>query len=327
LLMVSAGWVGAQDIHFTLFNYAPLSLNPALTGAYEGSVRVGGIYRDQWSQALNGNQFTTPSFFIDAPIINGFGKNDWVGVGAMFYQDEAGSGELGKTAFLFSGAYHKGFDNKGKSVLTLGVQGGLAQRGFNNIEGLVFADALIGNTSTGETIPEDKTQFLDLSAGVLFRQIVNDNTMFNMGVGVKYLTTPEYNILTGGGSRDLPIRINGHAMLEAGIGDKWLLSPTVLYTSMGPASELAGQIWSGYRINPEKEITLRFGLGYRLGDAGEVLLGLDYGDLRAAVSYDINVSDLSEVSNFRGGFELAAYYVFKIYKDPAIPPVIFCPQL
>ena len=34
--------------HYTLFEYSPLTTNPAYTGAYEGSLRIGGIFRDQW---------------------------------------------------------------------------------------------------------------------------------------------------------------------------------------------------------------------------------------------------------------------------------------
>ena len=35
----------AQDIHFTQFTMSPLTLNPGLTGKFEGTVRIGGIYR------------------------------------------------------------------------------------------------------------------------------------------------------------------------------------------------------------------------------------------------------------------------------------------
>lgn len=41
----------------------------------------------------------------------------------------------------------------------------------------------------------------------------------------------------------------------------------------------------------------------------------------------MNVSSLSEVSNFQGGFEIAGYYILKIYKKPKISPAILCPQL
>ena len=37
----------AQDQHFTQFFASPLTLNPALTGTFDGKYRVAFIYRDQ----------------------------------------------------------------------------------------------------------------------------------------------------------------------------------------------------------------------------------------------------------------------------------------
>ena len=42
----------AQDRHFSQFYSSPLTLNPALTGAFDGKYRVGTNYRDQWRGLL-----------------------------------------------------------------------------------------------------------------------------------------------------------------------------------------------------------------------------------------------------------------------------------
>ena len=68
------------------------------------------------------------------------------------------------------------------------------------------------------------------------------------------------------------------------------------------------------------------GLGYRFGDAAQVLFGGDYKDLRVALSYDVNVSSLSTASDYQGGFELAAWYIIKIYRKPTIKTRILCPR-
>ncbi|HMR43883.1 MAG TPA: hypothetical protein PKC40_08615, partial [Saprospiraceae bacterium] len=65
----------------------------------------------------------------------------------------------------------------------------------------------------------------------------------------------------------------------------------------------------------------------RLGDAVEVLLGVDYKDLRVTAAYDVNISPLNEVSNYQGGFEIAAWYIVKIFKKPDVKPAILCPKL
>src|SRR5436190_24180956 len=40
----------AQDPNFSQFFVSPLTLNPALTGKFNGDVRVAGNYRDQWPE-------------------------------------------------------------------------------------------------------------------------------------------------------------------------------------------------------------------------------------------------------------------------------------
>lgn len=48
-LLCAAGSLHAQvDAHFTQYYAYPLWLNPAFTGAIDGSWRVSGNYRKQW---------------------------------------------------------------------------------------------------------------------------------------------------------------------------------------------------------------------------------------------------------------------------------------
>jgi hypothetical protein len=55
-------------------------------------------------------------------------------------------------------------------------------------------------------------------------------------------------------------------------------------------------------------------------------VGAQYKNLRVGLAYDINVSDLNQVSNYRGGFELAANYIIKIYKPAIVKPKVLCPR-
>ena len=60
--------------------------------------------------------------------------------------------------------------------------------------------------------------------------------------------------------------------------------------------------------------------------AAQVLAGLDYKDLRVALSYDINTSPLNTATNYQGAFEIAAWYIIKIFKDPEVKQAILCPK-
>ena len=49
---------------------------------------------------------------------------------------------------------------------------------------------------------------------------------------------------------------------------------------------------------------------YRLDDAIIPAFGLNYNNIRAVVSYDINTSDLVAASNNKGGFEFSIMYIW-----------------
>src|ERR1700735_3428039 len=57
----------AQDPGSSQFFASPLTLNPALTGKFDGVVRVAGNYRNQWP-AIN-NAFITSTISVVAPIL------------------------------------------------------------------------------------------------------------------------------------------------------------------------------------------------------------------------------------------------------------------
>src|SRR5258708_30944847 len=57
----------AQDPGFSQFFASPLTLNPALTGKFNGVVRVAGNYRNQWP-SIN-NPFFTPTISMNPPIL------------------------------------------------------------------------------------------------------------------------------------------------------------------------------------------------------------------------------------------------------------------
>lgn len=346
LIIGPLGTLHAQDIHYSLYNMSPLTLNPALTGAFEGTVRIGGIYRDQWASFLR-NQFVTPSFYADAPIIRGFGKRDWIGVGLVFVSDKAGTSALQNTSSQLSVAYHLALNKKGSTVLTIGLQGGSTQRSIDissgNVttgdrQGLLFPNEIDvslggGGLGAGENPDRDddvNKSFFDLNAGVMLRSAINNQAALELGVSVGHVTSPAYSLLGSAGAGDnnndvsRPSRITAHGRLDYGLTDKFSIAPTFLFQSTGGAREAALQGWGGYQLN--KDVKLNLGLGYRFGDAAQILLGADINDLKVAASYDLNVSSLNDVSNFQGGFEIAAYYIIKIYKKPNVKPTVLCPK-
>src|SRR5450432_1629070 len=91
LSLVACFAVCAQDPGFSQFFASPLTLNPALTGKFNGTLRVAGNYRDQWP-AIN-NAFVTSTISVDMPIAkNHLPDNDTWGIGLMGMTDRTANG-------------------------------------------------------------------------------------------------------------------------------------------------------------------------------------------------------------------------------------------
>lgn len=341
LSLISAVLIGsglwAQDIHFTQYYMSPMTLNPSMTGKFEGTARIGGIYRDQWSSVIKA--YRTPSAWVDAPIIRGFRKRDWIGVGFMLYQDKAGVAALSHGAAKLGATYHLALDRKGNAVLSIGGHYGGEQRKIDP-EKLRFGD---GYNSLGDYVSSlskddgriaGNANYSDIDLGINLSSRLNKEMDFNLGFSIFHLTKPNYSLVTSGGGTPtpssgfskLPRRAVAHGQFNVKLNDKFTLSPSFIFQTMNGNDEIMVQGMTGYLLNPEKDITLNLGLGYRLSDAVNVLAGMKYKDLRVGIAYDVNTSSLSNVSNYRGGFEIAANYIIKIYKPAVVKPKVLCPR-
>src|SRR5947209_19793357 len=104
LIIIAAFVSHAQDPNFSQFFAAPLTLNPALTGKFDGTLRVAGNYRNQWP-TIN-NAFTTYTASVDAGILKSkIPEFDQFGVGVLAFSDKAGNGILQNNAIALSTAY------------------------------------------------------------------------------------------------------------------------------------------------------------------------------------------------------------------------------
>lgn len=328
----------SQDLHNTLFYMNPLHMNPAFTGAYEGTFRIGGLYRDQARTAIGKSAYKTPTIYVDAPILM-IGKRHWIGVGFFGFQDKAGDGNLKLTGGQLSGAFHLSLDKKSKNMLTLGVQWGKIGRDLNrdklhlgdevleDLQGLPSPETQdpLGGSSTGGS--QSKKNFQDINIGFLFKSKVSKTSDFNFGASTRHITTPGSDYNFGSSNEDLNMRIVAHAQLNTALNKQWTLTPEVYFSNISPSKQFQAHAWLGYWLKPEDNIKLNGGLGYRVGDSAQLLLGLDYKDFKVQLGYDFTMSDLSQTNSRQGGFEIAAYYIGKIYKKPDVKPVILCPNL
>src|SRR5689334_16634825 len=161
----------AQDPNFSQFFASPLTLNPALTGKFDGVVRVAGNYRNQWP-TIN-NAYTTYTASIDAGILKGrVPEFDQFGIGVLGFSDKSGNGVLQNNSIAVSTAYHKALDENGYSQFGLGFQGSFVTKNLD-VTKVKFLDQLRSDGFTGLTEEVFTQQQLNLS-------------YFDMNVGLLY---------------------------------------------------------------------------------------------------------------------------------------------
>ena len=317
-----------QDIHFTNFRLAPLTVNPALAGAFEGTIRLGGIYRGQWTDV---NGYQTPALYADAPIIKGFRKNDWVGVGLSFFSDKAGIGGLTDTGGSINAAYHFGLDKKNiNNNISIGISYGSVSRKLTNPMEFILRDEIlegVGFSSPDKQELLNKTEgdsYTDWAAGVTLHYDLNKKTKIVTGLMGGHLTTPINSLINTRSTNGF--KLVGFAQLDMAVNKKVSFEPAMFFQSKSSAFELSVQGLAGYMLNPKKNLKVNAGLGYRVGDAFQFLFGAEYGDFVGGISFDATASSFQGAPSFQNGFEIGIGYIAKIYKKPKVKPVIICPR-
>jgi len=347
LFVFSIGIISAQDMHYSNYHFTPLTVNPALAGAFSGSYRVGGIYKSQFFNNSNTSGYSALNLFADAPIIKGFRKQDWIGIGletnviGWSGKNQNANRDLGDKNydlnwlnFKVGGAYHFSLDKKQTNILTLGAQYNSSNMNFNNLSNLDSRYGIVNMTTDPDIMrfnsmrSADPNQqgvpfnFKDWNVGLLFNAR-RKNADLKVGAAVEGFLRP--NITSVLDRKALGLNIHGE--LDLSINKKTNIIPAVYYYSIGAANALNANGRVKYLLNEEKEIKLVGGVGVRNFRQILILAGMEYKEYQFGASYDVDISDLAPANGHVGGFEISMIYMGKIYKRPKPDPVIFCPRL
>lgn len=314
----------SQDPHFSQFFASPLTLNPAFTGKFDGTLRMAGDYRNQWP-TFN-RAFTTTTLSVDFPIISDrIAFNDTWGVGIMAYSDQSANSALRLNYLTVSTAFHKGLDEDGYHQLGAGFQATYSNM-LLNITSLKFEDQLtpFGFTGTTTEIFNNsnlKNNYFDLNAGVLYTGSTNDDNNFYAGISMYHLTRPQHHFT--GTFFLLNSRTTFHAGGYFPVGSG-TLHLSGLYSTQAQASEtvVGGAMQLKVADNSDKPTSVYIGSWMRMNDAIIPYVGLEFNDFRLGVTYDVNVSSLKPASQARGGTEISLIYTRRPENRKSLP----CPK-
>lgn len=329
----NVGSLHSQDPHFSQFYASPILLNPALTGNFPGDVRVSGCYREQWPSVMY--PFRTGTFSADANILHGLVKDgDIAGIGLTGLFDNTNNGGLKSNSLSSSISFHKSLYNDGSSNYTIGVGFmGTLNTKILDYSRFVFGEQLTQTgfdprLATGENKNGFTTNFFDYSAGILY-SAVTENNSFYLGGSMYHINKP--NEAFNGPAQNIMPRYVLHSGGSFLSGDAGRIYYSGVYMKSESFSELTLGLVYGYNINnsyydESEEIILLAGVWYRYKDAVIPHIGIQYGNARIGLSYDVNVSQLETASNLKGGFEVALSYTFATTEDARNRRATQCPK-
>lgn len=321
LFFAAGSWLAlrghAQAYQFTQFYASPTFLNPAFAGAGTCQ-RVTTNYRIQWPSIPGA--FRTFLFAFDHSI-----PKKKSGIGFLFTNDKAGSGNLRATGFNAQYSYQMQITRAW--YFNAGAEAGYVSRNYD-FNKYLFGDQIAYGTSTTVEQPVyERHGYLDLSSGVV---LYSENTWF--GFSARHLNQPNQALVTD--ESRLPVLYSLHTGWTIKLrhyGDKGkeyrYLKPAFnyraerkfdqvdigLYTNY---SDVVFGVW--YRGIPLFKAYKR---GYQNNDALAFLVGCTVDRFKFGYSYDITISRLA--GNTGGSHELSMTYQFcKRTMKSAIP----CPK-
>ena len=225
--------LNAQDVHFSQYNFSPMTLNPAMTSVYK-DLQITLNYKDQWRivDAYKTSEVTfemklNQKTWIKMDKVTEVYKKKLVkglAFGINFYSDKAGDGNLKTNNANFSIAYHSLLNER--NTLSAGIMGGLVQRSIdptnlrwsNQYSGGVYDP----NINSGETFSNQNFMFADYTVGLLWSYgeaarylTANDQKFFNLGFSLSHLNQPAISFL--GSSEKLYRKYTVHSNMVFGI--------------------------------------------------------------------------------------------------------------
>ena len=302
LLLIFAFNLQAQDIHFSQFTISKIGLNPALVGSQQADYKTRFQKRTQWKSVAN--PFSTIAIGFEAKSLM-----KKTAAGFEFFNDKAGDAHF--TTSKFNAAISRTFTLDKQQQISAGLLLGFAQRKVD-FSALIFEQV--------EQLQNPSFSFFDIGIGGNYSRILNDNFSFLAGFSAYHINRPQQSLI----EEDVRLeeKYNSYLLSSYTINNRLVLNPSFLYSRQGKSAELLFSSGINYMLNNNTSFISQ--LFYRWDDAIIPAFGINYNSITAVVSYDINHSDLTAASNYKGGFEFSLTYVWN--KKKRIEKTKYCPK-
>lgn len=327
LFTIASATLFAQDIHFTQFHAMPMALNPAMTGFFNGDIRVGAIYRNQWFNLKTPAAKTTYQTFggyIDAGLLRRKLKGSFIGVGGGAVYDIAGDLGLNTLDANFNLSYSQRFGRKTKHSIALGFQGLLTTKSVGKAGNAIYPDGVpdyFGRSAS------------TFDVGFGMRYHVEFKRRLNMYVGGAYarVLRPTETLVENANVLKTYSKVTASFGALIDLNDRFNIMPQGVFLMQGPSYQVNVGSYFQYVFGEADYSKNGIALGFftrfaqPIPDAVAAAIRLDYAGLQAAFSYDFNVSDFRRATVGMGAAEVSVSYIIN-FKQAKRGDLVSCPR-
>ncbi len=315
----------AQDVHFSQFNTSSSYLNPAFTGAFEGSFRIRAINRDQW---IGFEDQPLRTFAILGDIKLGLKgqkiTGDHFGLGIHFLTDRVQPLDYNTNEASVSIAYHKRLTKKTKNYVSGGISFGVHQKSIN-YEDLLFEDQFDGVNSypfsTKELLPPNIFAVPEIKLGIQLNSQINNALRIQSGLSTQYTFAPEFSYYSTVDDPDYKGTKTSKAFTKIALLTNLIyyldnlnqLYPRLLYSKQGPHQLAIVGVNFRHAFYSLNESAVHAGVAIRIPKSEQTYLpadlsfmaGIEFKSFILGLSYDFGLKDLIAYKNPSHSFEIS----------------------
>jgi type IX secretion system PorP/SprF family membrane protein len=321
IFLISGAGIIAQDVHFSQLNMAPLEINPANAGFFDGYARGILNYRTQWMTA-NAN-YTTIAASFDANAGIKRSRNAFIGFGGYIYQDKAGVGNWSTLKSDFMANVVVNTSKNAKLALAIGA--GLGNSSIS-VSKLTWGNQYNGtqfdqNLPSNESFANKQYTYFDVCSGINYEiskketEFSHDNRFsIRFGLAGYHLNQPKV-LFSGLSTETIKARYVFNATARIDIkGSNVSLLPSLVYQqqALPPFRQTNVGMFMRYRFKDETKTTglksetaILLGCFYRYNDAIIPEFMLEYKSLVFGFAYDATVSNWKLANRGLGAFEVS----------------------
>ena len=314
----------AQDPMFSQTFAAPLFLNPALVGAFDGTYRLSVLYRDQYRGQVD-SPFRSYMFNAEGKFEIKYNKTynpDIIGVGIIFLSDIVDNFSLSTNQIQLVGSYHKSLNKNKDQYIGMGLSAGITQKSIN-YDNLSFEDQFNQfddySLQTSENLPPNSLGISDFSIGINYAVSPNKDSRFFTGIAYHHFGNSNISLFN---QLDTPVpgqiiedilgtKLSAYASYQRRLTETLSILPKALFISQQQRTEIT--LGSNVILDMNDTQDLSFGLGLRAlkhldgykPTAVILSTAFQLKDFQFGLSYDVNMLDIASDPAGLNAFEIS----------------------